>query len=117
MLLYGIILISKVSIFNLRCIFLQSLPIIDKEVSQIQINIHPNKKIVCIWLTKAESESTAIQKRIQPLFKQYQAQKYLVIVFKSGYQDLREATYDLLRYNRKLFAEQEIQAEKLKSPF
>ena len=83
-----------------------------KAVRQIQTIIYPEKKIVSIWLTKAESENTEIQNVLKPLYKQYLSQKYLVAVFHSGSQNLCEATRELLRYNRRLTAEREVWAEK-----
>ena len=79
---------------------------------QIQTIIYPEKKIVSIWLTKAESENTEIQNVLKPLYKQYRSLKYLVAVFHSGSQNLCEATGELLRYNRRLTAEREVLAEK-----
>jgi hypothetical protein len=81
-------------------------------VCQTQIEIHEDKKLVCIWLTKAESADTDVKSKLAPLYEQYKQQKYLVALYRSGSADLRESTLALLRYNRKRFAERELQAEK-----
>ena len=84
-------------------------------MSRIQIETHHEKRIICIWLTKSESADAAIQSKLTPIFKQYQPQKYMVAVFRSGEQDLRETTSELLQYNRRLSAEREVQSEKMKT--
>lgn len=81
----------------------------------MQLDIHPEKKLVCIWLPKSESADAHIQTKLTPIFKQYHSQKYLVAVFRSGTHDLRETTRELLQYNRRLFAEREVQSEKVKT--
>ena len=78
----------------------------------MQIDIHPEKKLVCIWLTKAESADASTQEQLGPLYDRFRKQKFLVAVFRSGGQDLTELTSELLRYNRKLFAEREVRAGK-----
>lgn len=83
-----------------------------KAVRQIQTIIYPEKKIVSICLTKAESKNPEVQNSLKPLYKQYRSQKYLVAVFHSGSQNLCEATGELLRYNRRLTAEREVLVEK-----
>ena len=78
----------------------------------MQLDIHPEKKLVCIWLTKAESADASTQEQLGPLYDRFRKQKFLVAVFRSGGQDLTELTSGLLRYNRKLFAEREVRAGK-----
>ena len=78
----------------------------------MQIDIHPEKKLVCIWLTKAESADASAQEQLRPLYDRFRKQKVLVAVFRSGGQDLTDLTSELLRYNRKLFAEREVRAGK-----
>ena len=78
----------------------------------MQIDVHEDKKLVCVWLTKDESVDTAVDKKLKPLYERYRQNKYTVAVCRSGNQDLAELTGALLRYNRKLFAKQEVQAEK-----
>ena len=50
----------------------------------MQIDIHPEKKLVCIWLTKAESADASAQEQLRPLYDRFRKQKFLVAVFRSG---------------------------------
>ena len=81
----------------------------------MQIDIHPEKKLVCIWLTKAESADASAQEQLRPLYDRFRKQKFLVAVFRSGGQDLTDLTSELLQYNRRLLAEREVQSEKMKT--
>lgn len=78
----------------------------------MQIDVHEDKKLVCVWLTNNESADTAVDEKLKPLYEKYKQKKYTVAVYRSGGQDLAELTGALLRYNRKLFAEREVQVEK-----
>ena len=78
----------------------------------MQIDVHEDKKLVCVWLTKDEAADTAVDEKLKPLYEKYKQSKYTVAVYRSGEQDLTELTGELLRYNRKLFAQREVQAEK-----
>ncbi|MDD6041065.1 MAG: hypothetical protein PUD63_07750 [Clostridia bacterium] len=68
-------------------------------------NVHEDRKIVEIWMTRDEKNDPAIQARLQKLYDEYQKKKYLVAVFQSGSQDLYQNTRDLLAYNKKHSAE------------
>lgn len=81
-------------------------------MSRIQIKVHESKRIVCVWLTKNESGDPGVQALMKPLYKQYRSLKYTVAVFRSGTQELSELTGELLKYNRRLLAEREVQAAK-----
>ena len=63
----------------------------------MQLDIHPEKKLVCIWLTKAESADTSAQEQLGPLYDRFRKQKFLVAVFRSGGQDLTDLTSELLQ--------------------
>ena len=78
----------------------------------MQIDLHEDKKLVCVWLTKNESADAATLRGLKPLYEKYKKQKYTVAVYHSGRQELPELIGALIRYNRKLFAEREVQAEK-----
>lgn len=78
----------------------------------MQIDVHEDKKLVCVWLTKDESADAAVDEKLKPLYEKYKQRKYTVAVYRSGGQDLSELTGALLRYNRKLLAAREVQAEK-----
>ena len=78
----------------------------------MQIQVHEDKKIVCVWLTKDESSDAATPARIKNVIAKFRPKKYLVVIFRSGTQELTESTRELLRYNRRLTAEREVLAEK-----
>lgn len=80
------------------------------------MHIQQERKIVELWLTKAERNSAAFQESLKPIYQHYKAQNYLVAVFLSGEADLHQQTWDLLRYNRRRLAEQEVQARKQSHP-
>ena len=77
----------------------------------MQIDVHDDKKIAAIWLSNAEKNDAALRKSLEPIYKKYHQQKYLVAVYESGTEDLYESTLALLKYNRKRSAEREIAAE------
>lgn len=78
----------------------------------MQIQVHEDKKIVCVWLTKDESSDAATPARIKNVIAKFRPKKFLVVIFHSGTQELTESTRELLRYNRRLTAEREVLAEK-----
>lgn len=78
----------------------------------MQVEVLEDKKLVCLWLTRAESADTGLRERLKPLCEKYREKKYMVAVYRSGDQELRDVTGALLRHNRKLMAEREVQAEK-----
>ena len=88
-----------------------------KGVSQIKIDVQDEKKLVCIWLTRAESAEADIRESLKPLYGEYKSKKYFIALYRSGEQDLQEMTGALLRYNRKRLAEREAFAEKEASGF
>ena len=78
----------------------------------MEINIHDDKKMVEIWLTRAEKQDEALQQELKPLYAQYKKKKYMVAVFESGEQDLYQNTLALLSYNKRRIPELEIMREK-----
>lgn len=70
------------------------------------------KKLVQVWLTRQEGEDSAAQERLQPMYAQWKQQKYMVAVFHSGQEDLKENTLALLAYNKRRCAELAVQREK-----
>ena len=78
----------------------------------MQIQVHEDKRIVCVWLTKDESSDAATPAQIKNVIAQFRSKKCLVAVFRSGTQELTESTQELLRYNRRLIAKREVLAEK-----
>ncbi len=79
----------------------------------MEIHIRDAERTVEIWLTRQEQDDAALRERLKPLYRKYQAQKYLVAVFLSGEQDLVDYTSALLCYNRKRIAELETAREKV----
>ncbi len=73
-----------------------------KEVSDIEINIYDQKKCVSLWITRSEARDNALREKLQPIFDQYKAKGYKVVVFESGNGDLTTLTKDLLSYNHLL---------------
>ena len=70
------------------------------------------KKLVQVWLTRQEGENSVVQERLQPMYAQWKQQKYMVAVFHSGQEDLKENTLALLAYNKRRSAELAVQREK-----
>lgn len=81
----------------------------------MRIDIHEEKKVVCIWLSRAESADAGIRETLKPLFQEYKSRNYTVALYHSGGQPLPEATGALLVYNRRLFAQRELRAEQERS--
>ena len=54
----------------------------------MEINVYDNKKYVSIWLTRSESRDDALRESLKPIFSQYKAKNYKVVVFESGSGDL-----------------------------
>lgn len=70
------------------------------------------KKLVQVWLTRQEGGNSVVQARLQPMYAQWKQQKYMVAVFHSGQEDLKENTMALLAYNKRRSAELAVQREK-----
>lgn len=75
----------------------------------MEINVDKEKKMVDIWLTKAEKNDEKLKESLKKVYKKYSEEKYLVAVFMSGEQDL----YEMLLYNRRRMAEKEVQAARI----
>ena len=72
------------------------------------------KKLFCIWLNRNESAAPEVPVLLKPLYQKYKAINYTVVVFRSGNQDLLKLSSELLRYNRRLFAEREEESDRKK---
>ena len=77
----------------------------------MEIKVHDDKKYVSVWLTRSESRDDALRKGLKPIFSQYKAKNYKVVVFESGNGDLAALTKDLLSYNHLLAAKEEAATE------
>ena len=79
---------------------------------RLQIDVLDDKKIVAVWLTRAEDANEAVRARIDGLCREYKPRKYQVAVYKSGREDLHTSVLDLLAYNTRRAAELQVQREK-----
>ena len=79
---------------------------------RLQIDVLDDKKIVAVWLTRAEDANEAVRARIDGLCREYRPRKYQVAVYKSGREDLHTSVLDLLAYNKRRIAEMQVQNEK-----
>lgn len=79
---------------------------------RLQIDVLDDKKIVAVWLTRAEDANEAVRARIDGLCREYKPRKYQVAVYKSGREDLHTSVLDLLAYNKRRIAELDTQREK-----
>ena len=73
------------------------------------MEVREQDKIVELWLTRAEKDNPAFRDSLKPLCQQYKEQNYLVSMYLSGEAELYLQTRDLLLYNRRRLAEQDIQ--------
>ena len=78
----------------------------------MMIKLYEDKKLVDIWLTRAERDDQELRERLKPLYAKYHAMKYQVTVFESGDGDLRESVLGLIEFNRKRLRELEQQKDK-----
>ena len=83
---------------------------------RLQIDVLDDKKIVAVWLTRAEDANEAVRALIDGLCREYRPRKYQVAVYKSGSGDLHTSVLDLLAYNKRRIAELEIEREKATTP-
>lgn len=73
----------------------------------MELNLHPERKITEIWLTKKEREDQALQRKLRQVYGEYRSQGYTVAVYLSGNQDLSDMTGQLLCCNQKKSVELE----------
>ena len=78
----------------------------------MEIERNEEKKIISVWLTKAESRDEYLQRRLKSMYPKWKKEKYLVAVYHSGTEDLFESTLALLAYNKKRCAELAVQRAK-----
>ena len=70
----------------------------------MEIQVNDDKKYVSVWLTGSEASDAAVRRQLEPLYGQYRARSYRVVVFESGTCDLPTLTRDLLRHSLELCA-------------
>ena len=78
----------------------------------MEIERNEEKKIVSVWLTKAESRDENLQRRLKAMYPKWKKEKYLVAVYHSGTEDLNRSTLALMPYNRKRCDELAVKREK-----
>lgn len=81
----------------------------------MEMHVREDKRIVEIWLTKAEKQDAVLQEKLKSLYNIYRKEKYLVAVFMSGDGDLYEETRELLTYNKRRCAELAVLRERRQS--
>ena len=74
----------------------------------MRMQIHEQSKMVELWLTQEEKNDPVFREGLKPIYEKYRAQKYLVAVFLPGEEDLYQQTRDLLVYNRRKLAEEQV---------
>ena len=79
----------------------------------MRMNVYDDKKIVAVWLTKAEEQDALLQERLRQMYKDYTNKKYKIAVYHSGTDSFYECMRDLVLYNRTRSAELEVQREKM----
>lgn len=79
---------------------------------RLQIDVLDDKKIVAVWLTRAERDDESVMARLRSLRSEYKAKKYTVAEYHSGSGDLHTSVLDLLAYNKRRIAELDAQREK-----
>ena len=78
----------------------------------MEMSVEPDRRLVEIWLTNAEKADPGLRANLQSVCARFKQKKYLVAVFESGGGDLMEQTRELLLYNRRRMAEQEVRCER-----
>ena len=78
----------------------------------MRMEVKEHSKVVELWLTREETNDQTFLESLKPLYRQYQEQHYLVAVFYSGEEDLYQQTRELLLYNRRRWAEKQVQGQR-----
>ena len=77
----------------------------------MEIERNEEKKIISVWLSKAESRDEDLQRRLKSIYPKWKKEKYLVAVYHSGTEDLYSSTLDLQVYYKKRCAELAVNRE------
>lgn len=78
----------------------------------MEMTVWDARRLVEIWLTNEEKADPGLRAGLQGIYDKFKQKKYLVAVFESGPCGLYDQTRDLLLYNRRRMAEQEVRQEK-----
>lgn len=65
----------------------------------LRIYMDQDRKIAEIWLTKAESNDPDVEQKLKPFYKKCKDHKFLAVVYRSGKEDLLDATKGLICHN------------------
>ena len=68
----------------------------------MNLTVNNESKCAIVWMTNAEKADPEMMKSLQPLIEECKENKYRLVIFDSGKQDLVEKTTDLLIHNRGL---------------
>lgn len=82
----------------------------------MEMKVRNDKKIVEIWLTKAEKNDPELRAGLKDIFAEWKKKRYTVGVYESGGGDLYQNTRDLLVFNKKRLAELETRKVKQSRP-
>ena len=77
----------------------------------MEIEQDDRRRSVYVWLTQKESKDIELMHRLRPMYAHWCEKKYMVAVFRSGTQDLKNNMADLLVYNRKALARQDLKQQ------
>ena len=78
----------------------------------MEITRNEESRIISVWLTNADQKNEEIQNWLKRKYPVWKKEGYLTVVYKSGHEDLYENTLALLKHNRRLSAQREVEAEK-----
>ena len=70
----------------------------------MRMEVKEHSKVVELWLTREERNDQPFLESLKPL--------YMVAVFYSGEEDLYQQTRELLLYNRRRWAEKQVQGQR-----
>ena len=79
----------------------------------IVVRVNDVSRIVSLWFSGEEPDTEHLPENVRTMCDEYRAQKYMIVTFRSGKEDLFENTLAVLKYNRKLTAENEVKQAKL----
>lgn len=74
----------------------------------MRMEVREQSKLVELWLTQEEKDDPVFRDGLKPIYQKYREQNYLVAVFLPGEGDLYQQTRDLLIYNRRKLAEEQV---------
>lgn len=72
----------------------------------MNIDFDAKQRIVHIWLTKEDQRNADVMSQVDKICAASKANNVQVVIYRSGEQDLKTGTLDLLLFNKKKQAEQ-----------